>query len=150
MVDSEKIAKYIRDLEIHINHARELQKVKKEDFLNNWRIYDLVDRKLHLILEAFLSIGEMVISEFKFRKPDSYTDIPKILGENRVIPDNLKRELIQLAKFRNVLVHEYLYLDHERVYEHLQKDIGVVQKFLNYIKRFVKEGERKPRIKPQR
>ena len=90
--------------------------------MTDWRISYTVERTLHLSLETFLSIGEMLISEFKFKKPDSYAEIPKILMENKVIPKNLAEKLIDLAKFRNVLVHEYLYLDREKVYQHLLND----------------------------
>lgn len=139
MVDSEKLTKYIRELEVYLGQIQQLQKIGKEEFLRDWKVYDLVDRKLQLILETFLSIGEMIISECGFKKPDAYRDIPKILVENKIIPTNLGEELIELAKFRNVLVHEYLYLDHERVYEHLQEDPLVIRKFLNHIKEFVRE-----------
>jgi uncharacterized protein YutE (UPF0331/DUF86 family) len=139
MVDSERLARYIRELETYVKQVQELQKIRKKEFLSDWRIYDLVDRKLHLVLETFLSIGEIIISEFKLRKPDSYADIPKILAGNEVIPDDLGDKLIDLAKFRNVLVHEYLYLDHERVYEHLQNDMATIQEFLNHVKEFIKD-----------
>jgi len=141
MVDKEKLAKYIRDLELYLNQIAELQKSDKQEFLRNWKVYDLAERKLHLVLETYLSIGEMVISEFGFRKPEKYSDIPRILCDNQIIPKDLSEKLIELAKFRNVLVHEYLYLDHERVYEHLQKDLFTVHEFLNCIKEFVREKE---------
>jgi len=60
MVDSEKLARYIRELETYIKQAKELQKISKQKFLSDWKVYDLVDRKLHLILETFLSIGERI------------------------------------------------------------------------------------------
>ncbi len=91
------------------------------------------------MLETFLSIGERIISEFNFRKPDSYADVPKILVENKVIPVDLGEKLVDLAKFRNVLVHEYLSLDHERVYEHLKNAPSTISEFLGYIKKFVKD-----------
>lgn len=139
MVDREKLTKYIRELEMYLGQTGELQGVSKEKFLSDWKTYHLVDRQLHLILETFLSIGEMIISEAGFKKPDAYKDIPKILVENKIVPSNLGEKLMELAKFRNVLVHEYLYLDHERIYEHLQEDPSVIQDFLNCIKEFIKK-----------
>lgn len=109
----------------------------KRKVLSDWRIYDLIDRKLHLSLETVLILGEMIISEFDFQKPDTYADIPKILFENKVISQKLKEELIDLARFRNVLVHGYLYLDHKKVYQHLQKDPKIIKKFIKAIKKFV-------------
>ncbi len=142
MVDKEKLAKLLRDLEVYLQQSEELQKVDKGEYLNNWKIYDLVDRKLHLLMETFLSIGDMIISELRLRKPDTYSDIPKILHENKIIDATIYEKLVDLAKFRNVLVHEYLYLDRERVYDHLQKDPGIIREFMNQIKNFIKKSER--------
>ncbi|HID28561.1 MAG TPA: DUF86 domain-containing protein, partial [Desulfobacterales bacterium] len=79
MVDSERLARYIRELENHLDHARQLQKIDKKAFLADWKIYDL-----------------------------------EILSENGVITEDLGDKLVELAKFRNVLVHEYLFIDHAR------------------------------------
>jgi uncharacterized protein YutE (UPF0331/DUF86 family) len=137
MVDRTRLAKYIQDLERYLKHLTELQKHPVEEFLSDWRIYDLADRQLHLALETFLTIGEMIISEFGFAKPDTYADIPRILFENKVIPNQLKNKLVDLARFRNVLVHDYLRLDHERVYQHVQTDTKTIEEFIEAVKRFV-------------
>jgi uncharacterized protein YutE (UPF0331/DUF86 family) len=137
MVDRTRLAKYIQDLEGYLKHLAELQKHPVEEFLSDWRIYDLAERQLHLAMETFLTIGEMIISEFGFTKPDTYADIPRILFENKVISNQLKDKLVDLARFRNVLVHDYLRLDHERVFQHVQIDDKIVSEFIEAIKRFV-------------
>jgi uncharacterized protein YutE (UPF0331/DUF86 family) len=114
-----------------------LKKHTRDEFLADWRIYGLAERQLHLSLETFLTIGEMIIAEFDFAKPDTYADIPRILFENKVIARQLKDKLVDLARFRNVLVHDYLYLNHEKVYEHLQKDSKIIKKFIDAVKKFV-------------
>jgi uncharacterized protein YutE (UPF0331/DUF86 family) len=137
MVDKPRLAKYLDEIETYLKHLKELQKYSLGDFLSDWKIYDLVDRKLHLTLESFLTIGEMLISEFSFRKPDTYADIPRILHENKAISIELKDELVDLARFRNVLVHDYLHLNHEIVYNHLQKTPVIIEKFITAVKLFV-------------
>lgn len=137
MVDKLRLAKYIQELDVYLQHLSELQKHPLQAFLSDWRVYDLADRQLHLTLETFLTIGEMVISEFGFHKPDTYADIPRILFENRVIDHELKEQLVDLARLRNVLVHDYVRLDHERVYRHVQKDAGVIREFIDAVKKFV-------------
>ena len=137
MVDKERFAKYIQELDGYLQHLDELKRYPMEEFLSDWRIYGLADRQLHLALETFLTLGEMIISEFGFHKPDTYADIPRILFENKVISKLLKDQLVDLARFRNVLVHDYLYLNHEKVYEHLQKDSKIIKEFIEAVKKFV-------------
>jgi uncharacterized protein YutE (UPF0331/DUF86 family) len=139
MVDRARLAKCIQDLQGYLQHLVEMQKYSLEEYLSDWRIYDLADRQLHLALETYLTVGEMVISEFGFAKPETYADIPRILFENKVIPGQLKDKLVDLARFRNVLVHDYLRLDHERVYQHLTNDTKTIEEFIKAIKKFVAE-----------
>jgi len=115
----------------------QLQRHSREEFLSDWRIHDLADRQLHLALETYLSIGEILISECGWRKPDTYADIPRILCENKAIGGQLKDQLVNLARLRNVLVHDYLSLDHERVYQHVHEDTGIIREFINAVSRFV-------------
>jgi uncharacterized protein YutE (UPF0331/DUF86 family) len=138
MIDKEKLARYIRDLEEYLRRLAELQRYSEEEFLSDWRIHDLADRQLHLALETFLTIGELIISESGFRKPDTYADIPRILCENNVIGKQLKDELVNLARLRNVLVHDYLYLDHARVYQHVRNDPRIIGEFIRAIREFVR------------
>ena len=79
----------------------------------------------------------MIIAEFVFDKPDTYADIPRILFANKVIPNRLNDQLVDLARLRNVLVHDYLYLDHEKVYQHIQKDPKIIRQFIKEVKKFV-------------
>jgi uncharacterized protein YutE (UPF0331/DUF86 family) len=140
MVDRERLARYIRELETYLHQVAELQHVEKQVFLKDWKVHDLAERKLHLILETYLSIGDTIISEYSFRKPDTYADIPRILGDNNGIPPEHVETLVDLAKFRNVLVHEYLALDHRRVYEHLQTSPSVIREFIDHIRVFLRRG----------
>ncbi len=136
-MDKERLAKYILELEGYLAHLAELQRYSEEEFLSDWRIHDLADRQLHLTLETVLTVGETVIAACGFRKPDTYADIPRILYENRVIAKQLRDDLVDLARFRNVLVHDYLTLDHERVYQHVHNDRRTIEEFIAAIKQFV-------------
>ena len=41
----------------------------------------------------------------------------QVLSEEKVIPEKLFQELEGMASFRNVLVHDYLKLDLDKVYQ---------------------------------
>ena len=47
-----------------------------------------------------------------------------MLAEGRVIPYEMLSTLQRMVGFRNVLVHEYVKLDHAAVYGVLQKRLG--------------------------
>lgn len=138
-VDKEALVSLIEKNKEYLKKLRELQKYNEEDFLDDWRIYSLVDRYLHLALESFLDIGKKVINQLDLKKPDRYSDVPYILAQNKIIPKNMQEKYEELAKFRNALVHDYLYLDHEIIYKHLQEDVEYLEKFVEFIKDYMKD-----------
>lgn len=134
MIDKDKIAKYIEKLRIYLSQLDEFRNISEDEFVNDWKIYDLIDRKLHLIIELMLNISEIIISEYGFKKPDYYAEIPEILYNNKKISSELKEQLIDLARFRNVLVHDYLYLDHHIIYKKFINIYDIANKFIDEIK----------------
>jgi uncharacterized protein YutE (UPF0331/DUF86 family) len=85
-------------------------------FIEDPFIHGTAERNLHLAIECLLDIGNHVISDRDYPKPESYADIFRILNERGVIPGRLLDDLEGMAAFRNVLVHDYLRLDREKVY----------------------------------
>ena len=116
----EKIREYLKTLNIIQKH--DLQKFKNDTF-----IHATAERYLHLSIECLLDIGNHIISDRGYRKPETYADIFQILAEENIISQELLKELEGMAAFRNVLVHDYLKLDLDKIYK-------IVQVKLKYIK----------------
>ena len=137
MTDKKRLSKYISDLEGYIKKLEILQKEEKSKVMEDWRVQGQVERYLQVAIECLLNIGEMIINECKFRKPETYKDIIRVLIENKVLPKSLQPALEDMAGFRNILVHDYSYLDYNKIYQHLQKDPQIIKEFIKAIKQFV-------------
>ena len=97
-------------------------------FVEDPFIHGTAERNLHLAIECLLDIGNHLISDRNYPKPESYADIFRILTEQGVIPAQLLVELEGMAAFRNVLVHDYLRLDREKVYRIVCEKTVVLEK----------------------
>lgn len=106
----EKLRGYLQTLEAV--QKNDLATFKRDPF-----IHGAAERYLHLSIECLLDIGNHLIADRGYRKPESYGEILQILSEEGVIPEELFRHLEGMAAFRNVLVHDYLKLDLDRVYQ---------------------------------
>jgi len=73
-------------------------------------------------------VGNHVISDQGFRKPDTYAEVFEILSENHVIPKKLHQEIEGMTAFRNILVHDYLRLDLDRIYQVLQQKLRPIER----------------------
>lgn len=121
MVNKAVLATRLERLREYLDILESVLQYDQKRFVKDPFIHGTAERNLHLAIECLLDIGNHVISDRGYPKPENYADIFRILGERDVIPPSLLQELDGMAAFRNVLVHDYLRLDREKVY-HITKD----------------------------
>ena len=126
----EKPRKYIRILHF-------LRKTPLSSFKKHIEKYGLAEHYLHLSIECILDTGTHIISSMGYGTPSTYEDVFKILGKHGVLPSAFVKKLKGLAGLRNILVHEYMDIDIDQVYAHLNK-IGLFEEFSLYIAKFLK------------
>lgn len=98
-----------------------------------------VERYLQISLERMLDIGEIIISMEKIKRPQSYKEIFRSLGENGILPEAFARKIEPAAGFRNVLVHMYAKVEMDKLHENLQNGVEDMESFIEYIALFLAE-----------
>lgn len=73
-----------------------------------------------------------MIAKNGFRTPEDYADTFRVMQERGAFDPEFTNLLIQMARFRNRLVHIYWDIDNEELYR-------IIQTRLQDIKRFLKE-----------
>lgn len=124
-------------LEGYITILRDLQQYSFEEIEKNYVIKGAVERYLQISLESMLDIGEIIISMEKIKRPQSYKEIFRTLGENGILPEAFARKIEPSAGFRNILVHMYAKVETNRLYENLQNGVEDMELFIEYIARFL-------------
>lgn len=127
-----KLGEYLKKLQF-------LQKYNQEEFLENWQIEVQVDRMMQLIIECSIDIGEEILSGIKVRAPKTYKETFLLLRQNKVINDDLMKKLQDLCNFRNELVHDYLFLGPEKIYEKFAVTPKIIEEYSKEIKKFIKD-----------
>ena len=113
---------YLRDL-------RSLQDVDPQTYQDNLLIRRTVERTLQLAAQSSLDIGQHIIAREGFRTPDDNSDVFAVLGEEGIIPEALRPELVQMARFRNLIVHDYARIDDRIVYAVLKERLTVFDRY---------------------
>jgi uncharacterized protein YutE (UPF0331/DUF86 family) len=71
-------------------------------------------------VQCCIDVSHRIIALEKARKPTDYYEAISLMGELGVLPVDFARQLASIAGFRNILAHEYLSVDWDKVYNHLQ------------------------------
>ncbi|MGV9200085.1 MAG: type VII toxin-antitoxin system HepT family RNase toxin [Promethearchaeia archaeon] len=138
-IDEDVINSRISKLREYLNILRELKHEPKKDFTEDYKIYGLAERYLHLSIECVLDIGNHIVSRLELKKPEAYQDILIILGKNAILPKEFAEKIAKMEGLRNILIHNYLEINREIVYQHLQEDLSDFDKFLKYIISYLKK-----------
>lgn len=96
-------------------------------FLSDPFIYSTAERNLHLIIEALIDIGNHVISDRGYPKPETYAEVFRILRDRDVISENLFNQIDGMTSFRNLLVHDYLKIDRKQIYQLLKTRLSALK-----------------------
>ncbi|GEA15398.1 hypothetical protein E308F_16420 [Moorella sp. E308F] len=133
----ERVLRRLKKLEEYVNFLKEYQNVSLDEFLHNHQIYSTVERDMELAIVCIIDIGNYIISAMDLPEPETYADIPLILGAEGIIPQDLARKLAETVRFRNILVYEYMDIDRRLVYKHLQTGLDDLVEFIYGIGKFL-------------
>jgi len=99
----------------------------------NYELRSAVERNFQLAIESAIDIGEIIISEKGFERPEDYRSVFLILGRQGIIPMDFAEDFSIAAGFRNVLVHIYEEIDSSLLDVFLTKRLDDFDKFAKYI-----------------
>lgn len=132
MVNRDIIQRRLSKLEQSLRKLRELSSISREEYIKSEALQDRVERNLQIAAQACIDIGSHVIADKGYRTPSGYGDIFNVLYEEGLLPDELASTMKQVAGFRNILVHDYLDVNSEVVYDSLLK-IDDFRRFAEYV-----------------
>jgi uncharacterized protein YutE (UPF0331/DUF86 family) len=133
LVDPEIFQRRLAKLEELLQRLRSMAVTPKASYLGDRGLQAQTERWLHLAAECVLDLAHHLIAERGWRAPSSYRDAIRVLAEAGILDDGLASELEQWAGLRNVLVHLYLDVDHEVIFEILQTDLPQLERFAQAI-----------------
>ena len=128
MVRSEIIRKRLNKVDEYLLVLKGMQSYSIDEFISDPEHYGSAERFLHLTIEAFLDMGNHVIADDGLGVVNWYSDIPKIFLEKSLISPQLSEKWTRMIGFRNTLVHEYIDIDRNIVFDVLQNDLGDFEK----------------------
>ena len=129
LVDKALILRKISEMETYKNQIGEFSNITPKEYKENWKTQRIVERTLQMMIEICVDISNHIISAGGMRVPISYTDTFKILHENKVIDSELLDTMEKMAKFRNIVIHQYEEVDAEIVVLILKKYMGDFERF---------------------
>jgi len=127
-------------METYLDQIGEFHKISVASYRTDWKTQRIVERTLQMLIELCIDMANHLISDKEMRMPSNYADAFKVLMENRVIGKGLFSKMEKMAKFRNLIVHQYEKVDPALVVSVLKKDLKDFEKYKKAVLKFIKEN----------
>ena len=96
-----------------------LSKLSEDEFLSHYEKVDTSKYNFIVAIEAIIDICNRIISKRKLGFPQDYSDVIKLMGQQGVLEGDLVGRLLEMVKFRNMLIHIYWKIENDRLYKYL-------------------------------
>lgn len=136
-LDQNIVRRKIEIVEEEISFLKDMQNIPFQEFMADKRNLKAVCRSFQNSIQAFIDLGNHIVSSLNLGKPEVYEDIPVILAQNQILSESFKEKFIKMVRFRNFLVHEYDRIDPSRIYEYLQENLKDLEEGLKLIAEFL-------------
>jgi uncharacterized protein YutE (UPF0331/DUF86 family) len=129
LVDKALILRKIERIETYLKQLRLRKDPGADKFIKDKDLQSIILFNLIQSIQTCIDIGTHVVSDSGWEMPGSQAEIFEALSENKIIPKQLSRKMIQMVGFRNRIIHEYEKVDLRIVYDVWRKNLGDIERF---------------------
>ncbi len=111
MVDRDLVLRRLALVETYVGQLAPYQTIDAAAYRADWKTQRIVERTLHLAIEACMDIADHIVADRRLRVPETGDESFEILAEAGLLPAELGSTLASMVGFRNILVHDYARID---------------------------------------
>ncbi|MDI6765249.1 MAG: DUF86 domain-containing protein [Bacteroidota bacterium] len=133
MMKRESIVAKLQKLDETIKSLEQLKSHSRGKILDDYLLQAALERNLQIASQVVLDIGNSILAERGIRGIHEYKDIIIRLGSEGIIPKEFSEKIFPIAGLRNLLVHNYLEIDPNRLVDILFNDLDDLKKYMKII-----------------
>ncbi len=137
MLDRTIIEARLENMETALVNLKRYQHLSLKDFNKDLSFMWIAAKGLEILIQNLLDIGaHLLASEIK-NDWDDYGEIILKLGQHGIIPESFAQRILGMAGLRNILVHEYLRIDPNKLYDFTQNRLADFTDFMAYVQDYL-------------
>lgn len=137
--NQDKIRKITSEILVALENLEDLKRLSQTEFLSDQHKLSSAKYNFIVAIEGAVDLCNHIIAINGFRTPEDYFDTFKVMAEHGAFDPDFTQALIQMAKFRNRLVHIYWDIDNTEMYKIMQSRLQDIRQFLSELGTFLKK-----------
>jgi len=136
-INLERIKQFAGEVKEALRILREYATQGREKIRNDLTLLGSIKYNLIVAIQGCIDICNHLVAKKGGRAPQDYGDCFRLMAELGILEKDFSDRLIQMAKFRNLIIHLYWTVDNERVYQILSKNLDDFDQFLEAVGKFL-------------
>ncbi len=143
MPNWEIIEQHIQNMEEALAQLGKYRNISFNEFQKDLSLVWIVEKGFEILIQNLLDIGaHLLASEIKNDWED-YGEVILKLGKHGVIPQEFVDQIKGMAGLRNILIHEYLRIDLNKLFDYLKYRLEDFIQFIRYIREYQRSSLKK-------
>ena len=140
MPNWEIIEQHIQNMEEALTELGRYGNISFEEFERDLSLRWIVEKGLEILIQNLLDIGAHLLASQIKNDWEDYGEVILKLGKHRVIPQAFSDKIKGMAGLRNILIHEYLKIDLDKLFDYLKYRLEDFVLFIQYIRAYQKSS----------
>ena len=136
-LSDEVIRQRLQLLESYVQHLQGYRARSRDEVRSDISLTWAIEHGLQLSIQCVLNVCHYLVADLALGVPVTSQEAIELLRDTGVFPATFADTLVQMARFRNLLVHVYAQVDIERVYDHVQNHLDDFGQFAQHGLRFL-------------
>jgi len=137
MIDRELIEEHLQKMEEALARLAMYQDLSPEVLNSDLGLQWILEKGLQVLIQNLLDIGAHILAGGFKNDWDDYSQIIRKLGAHGVIPPAFADKIKGMAGLRNILVHDYLRVDLEKLIEFVQFRLEDFLVFMRFVREYL-------------
>lgn len=141
MLNGDFIDRAFSRIELYFQILKKRERITSTELKDNHELLLMIAHALQLAVQGLIDVGTHILSEIGSERWEEYADVPRLLTRHKILSENLAETFVEMIKMRNVLAHEYLFLDAEIIAKVLNNNLRDIPSIILGYKAYLEERE---------
>lgn len=134
----DKLYTKFKDIRESIARLAAFKDIPLDEFLRDRDKQDIASFRLIVATESAIDMCLHIAAKVLKEVPEEYAGCFQLLGDHEVIDRDLAVQLARMARFRNLLVHQYWKIDYARMYQLITgAELGSLETFIRQVNEWI-------------
>ena len=140
MVDPQTIHALLQTLSDYTEDLRTYQQLSRDDVVADRNYQSMIRYALQTAIQCVINIANHLLTGGDLEQPADSRSAILGLGRHGILPQDFAQELAGMSGLRNVIVHRYMTVDDELIYQFLQRCVTDFETFSQHTVAYLQEN----------